>query len=312
MKGLELSRAYAHECGIPMLMDRFPEYMDKIAVGLVGEGSECFGYDDALSTDHDFGPGFCIWIPEEIYREAGQRIASAYDMLPQSYRGYERIQTPQGTGRVGVVSVEKFYSRYIGMDNAPCDNMQWLRIPETFLATATNGQVFLDNLGRFSEIRSVLKGFYPADVKKKKLAARLAIMAQAGQYNYSRSQKRGSLEASYMACGEFVRAALSAIYIINDSYMPFYKWAFKGLENITRLRDAANKLSKLVALSDDFTNGNLKQQLIEDICSEMGRELNLLGYTRTTDSFLETHGLEIMGTIEDSRLRNMHIMADFK
>lgn len=310
MKGLELSRAYAQEYGIPMLVSGFSEYMDKMAIGLVGEGSECFGFDDSFSVDHDFGPGFCIWMPEETYKVIGQSVQVAYDALPQSYMGYERISTAQAKGRVGAISIEQFYNRYIGMKSAPCDNIEWFRIPETFLATATNGQVFIDNFGKFSDIRSTLCEFYPIDVKKKKLAARLAVMAQAGQYNYPRSQKRGDTQAAYMAAAEFVRTALSAIYIINDKYMPFYKWSFKGLERIVRLKDAAKMLAGFVAISDNFENSGKKQTMIEGICSEIGRELNLLGFTRTTDIFLETHGLEIMETIQDSRLRNMHIMAD--
>ncbi|MGP1570023.1 MAG: DUF4037 domain-containing protein [Eubacteriales bacterium] len=312
MKGLQLSRAYAEEYGIPMLINKFPECIDKMAMGLVGEGSECFGFDDEFSVDHDFGPGFCIWMPEDVYIKIGQAVQSAYDALPKNYMGHEKISTPNGIGRVGAISIERFYSKYIGTPIAPCDNMEWFRIPETFLATATNGQVFIDNFGKFSEIRSTLKGFYPLDVKKKKLAARLAIMAQSGQYNYVRSQKRGDVQAAYMAGCEFVKAALSAIYIINDSYMPFYKWAFRGLENITRLKETAIKLSNFVVMPDTYESAGKKEQLIEDICIEVGRELNLIGLTRTTDSFLEAHGLEIMQTIEDFRLKNMHIMVDVR
>ena len=54
MKGLELSREYYEKFGKPMLTENFPELLDKIAVGLCGSGSECFGFDDELSRDHDF------------------------------------------------------------------------------------------------------------------------------------------------------------------------------------------------------------------------------------------------------------------
>ena len=63
MKGLEISRAFYEEYGRPMLEKDFGKYIDKIAVGLVGHGSECFGFDDEISTDHDFEPGFCLFLP---------------------------------------------------------------------------------------------------------------------------------------------------------------------------------------------------------------------------------------------------------
>ena len=71
-KGLELSQEYYETIGRPVLEELFPAYMDKIAVGLVGEGSECFGYDDMISMDHDYGPSFCIWLTKKDYEVIGE------------------------------------------------------------------------------------------------------------------------------------------------------------------------------------------------------------------------------------------------
>ena len=46
MKGMELAKAYFEEYGIPMIETSFSQYQGQIAAGLVGEGSECLGYDD--------------------------------------------------------------------------------------------------------------------------------------------------------------------------------------------------------------------------------------------------------------------------
>ena len=84
MQGLELSRAYFEAYGAPMLREQFPEWADRLAVGLVGSGSECFGWDDAVSQDHDFEPGFCIFLPEEelLDRQTEFRLERAYAKLP--------------------------------------------------------------------------------------------------------------------------------------------------------------------------------------------------------------------------------------
>ena len=65
MKGLEISKKFYEEYGKPMLEEGFPELMGLIAVGLVGSGSECFGFDDEVSRDHEFEHGFCIFLPDE-------------------------------------------------------------------------------------------------------------------------------------------------------------------------------------------------------------------------------------------------------
>ena len=95
MKGMELAKAYFEEYGIQMIEGQFGEYKGKIAAGLVGEGSECLGFDDEFSQDHDFGPGFCIWLPQQVYEQIGSAMQQAYDTLPQSFRGHMRMQTPQ-------------------------------------------------------------------------------------------------------------------------------------------------------------------------------------------------------------------------
>lgn len=47
-------------------------------------------------------------------------------------------------------------------------------MPEAFLATATNGQVFADPQGHFTAIREKLLRFYPEDVRIKDPALRRA------------------------------------------------------------------------------------------------------------------------------------------
>ena len=75
-KGLELCRQYYETFGKPMLQRMFPDIWEQLTIGLAGEGSECFGYDDAYSQDHDFGAGFCIWVPDENGRSKNYSVAA--------------------------------------------------------------------------------------------------------------------------------------------------------------------------------------------------------------------------------------------
>ena len=94
MKGLELSRAYFERFGRPMLEEQFPELLPFLAAGLCGSGSECFGWDDEVSRDHDFEPGFCLFLPEEelVSRRQEFLLERAYAKLPAAFGGVERAR----------------------------------------------------------------------------------------------------------------------------------------------------------------------------------------------------------------------------
>ena len=48
IKGLELSKKYFEKVYLPIIKSEFPEILEKMAAGLAGEGSECFGFDDEI------------------------------------------------------------------------------------------------------------------------------------------------------------------------------------------------------------------------------------------------------------------------
>lgn len=58
-------------------------------------------------------------------------------------------------------------------------------------------------------------GWEPEDVRRKKIAARAALMAQAGQYNVPRCLRRGRGDAALLATGEFVREGLYMAFLLN-------------------------------------------------------------------------------------------------
>ena len=83
MNGLELSERFYLECGKPMLEEQFPALLPYLAAGLLGSGSECAGFDDETSRDHDFEPGFCLFLPGEdlIDRRTEFLLERAYAKL---------------------------------------------------------------------------------------------------------------------------------------------------------------------------------------------------------------------------------------
>ena len=92
MKGLEAARRLYAEKGAAIIHEHFPEYEGRIAVGLAGSGSQCLGFDDEISRDHDFEPGFCLWLQMQttlasassFRAKRGACSAAVFRRLPRS------------------------------------------------------------------------------------------------------------------------------------------------------------------------------------------------------------------------------------
>ena len=305
MNGLTLAEQYFHECGLPMILRDFPLHAERIACGLAGDGSECFGFDDELSRDHDWGPGFCIWVANEDYDGIAKELMHKYRQLPGTFLGFgPRRQSEWGDERIGVFEIGDFYSRYIGYRNIPQNNEKWMVVPESALAAATNGKVFYDPLGDFSAIRNRLLQFYPDDVRLKKMAARCMTVAQSGQYNLNRCIKRDDHFAIRYAETKFCIDVISLIFILNRRYTPFYKWMSRALVDLPRLgREIFEKIELLIQTPDY----RLKPEMVEDICSLIIAELKAEGLTDSSSTFLLDHGPVIQGKIKDKKLRERNV-----
>ncbi len=302
MQGIQLAKQYYEAYGAPMLQEQFADVADRIAVGLVGEGSECLGFDDEISQDHDFEPGFCLWITAEDANQFGFRLERAYAKLPKTFLGYTRAHlSPVGGNRHGVQIIEEFYEKYLGTPDAPETWEHWLQIPPATLRSATNGQVWKDELGVFSQIRNALLQGYPEDVRRKKLAAHCIMMNQAGQYNLSRCLARGEIGAAQLCAAEFVRHAISAIYLVNNVYEPFYKWAFRGMRDLPLL-------SELEALLTALPTADDQPAVVEKIAAIFAQVFREQGLSDAPDSALCSHAYAITNKIQNVHIRNLHVM----
>ena len=306
---LELSRKLYEEKGADMLHSLFPEYESRIAVGLVGRGSQCYGYDDALSADHDYELGFCLWLTDEDDKAIGLELRRAYrELVGRS----DSERSNMGRSGTGVERIGDFYLPYTGSRGAPEDMLQWLYLPSHALAEAVNGQVWRDELGRFTAIRNTLAHGMPEDVRIKKLAGATLIMAQSGQYNYSRCLKRGEEGAAMLALSEFVRAACSVVYLLNRRHMPYYKWCFRGMNELTRLGRLRDALEYLLSGDNDRDGELLKAQIVEDICAAVVAELKVQQLSCGSWDYLEPHALDMHGHIQNASLRSLHILEGWR
>ena len=309
MQGLELARRYYEEFGRAMIAEHFPDYEGRIAVGLAGSGSDCLGFDDEVSADHDSGAGFCLWLTDDDYENIGFRLAREYSKLPAEFMGVPKGRANSyGSSHFGVKSISGFYTPFTGRAGAPETNAEWLYTPEFSLAAAVSGEVFRDNLGEFTAVRERIKNGMPEDVRLKKMAARVIAAAQSGQYNYPRCLAHGETGAAVLAAAEFVRNTALLIYLINRRYAPFYKWLLRGMRGLGQLSHLERELSFILTEGNSTEQTRAKSEAIEGVCAELAEYFRACGLASSWADFLEPYAYEIQNNIKDPELRNMHIM----
>ncbi len=269
--GMELCKRFYKHFGAPMLERNFPELLPKLTIGLFGEGSECLGFDDALSRDHDFGPGFCILVPNDTEEKDRQALQDAYDHLPSCYYGVKRLEMPQANGRVGVCTETGFYSRVLHLTELPKKDILWLRTAECDLAAACSGEIFRDDSGNFTRQRRILKNGMPKGVRMRHMAQHLGKMAQCGQYNFPRMRKRQEFAAAQLYLTEFCTHAMELLHLLAGEYAPYQKWLVRSTKNLGQFSKAAEKLEQLLLLPPKSKEGDPDRavHIIEELCEEI-------------------------------------------
>lgn len=283
-KLLDKSRKFSKQVE-KLIYEYFPNLKNRICLALVGSGSECLYFDDELSKDHDYDLRCQLFLTDEDYISYSQNL--------------EHIFSQYLENKVIIQTISNFYIYYTSYKNGPSTIEEYRNIPDEYLCSATNGEVFVDNLGEFSKIRQKILNYYPQDLIYKKLAYHLNNIAQSGQYNYPRLLKRNDKIACSLALSEYIKHYMQVVHILNKKYMPFYKWSFKNLKNLEILGEyTSKKLNELIS-SPDIE----KENIIDQMCKKLVSQLNEEHFTTGKIDFLTYQANEITQNIQDENLR---------
>lgn len=314
MKGLELARTF-FESSAPLLFDGISDVIREHAtVGLVGEGSECFGFDDERSRDHDWGAGFCVWLSSAEYALAGPALLENYKRLSSedAFQQFpiRKLSSAYVPARIGIFEADAFYKRLLGIGQAPRNIECWKALSETALATATNGELFQVGTSGFAETRRELLAYFPEDLRKKRIATYCLVIAQAGQYNYPRELDRGDFLAAFQALDRFIEASLALVYALNKRYRPYYKWAAHGLQRLSCLGQTLQAKTQELVLAFQDRRFEESTHTIEEICLLILKELQRQELSRSSQTFFVEQAAQVNAGIRDARLKNEPIPAE--
>lgn len=228
-RGMDIARKLYEEEFKPLLQKELPEYVSKVAAGLVGFGSECLQYDDEASRDHDWGPGFCVWVSGETYEEVGAKLEDIYNRLPKEYMGYKTARKVSRHKRRGVFVIEDFYREVLGV--YPYEDAMDT-IPDYSLSNSVNGCVFTDPEGVFTQIRAKLAAGYPEEILLRKMAESAYGFSQCAIYNCTRAMEREDALTASVMMANGVKEAMKLAHFLAGVYPPHDKWLFRSVGDL--------------------------------------------------------------------------------
>ena len=281
VKGIDICRKYYETYVRPMIDEKFPGYASKIAAGLVGEGSDAFGFDDELSRDHDWGPSVVLWISKETDAEIGDALRTAYEELPGEMDGIRRAPYVRGKSRRGVRVIPEFFERLTGA--AEYEDIDWRNTESSKLAAAVNGEIWRDDEGIVTAFREKLSKGYPEEILFLNLAQYCAVFSREGQYNCSRVKSRGDDMTSRMFAYDAIRDAMKLKYLSENRFFPHDKWLRKGLKDLED-GEAFEELLLKAEKTLDF----------EELGSYLAMELYRRDYISDIDPYLDHQTEELL------------------
>ncbi len=232
IRGIDLSEALFREAVQPLMTERFADM--PYSAGLLYSGSEVLGFDTPQSRDHDWGPRLQVFLAEDDYHVARDRIDAALRQeLPVEIRGYPvdmairlASRPPDDRTRnhvVGLLTVRGFFQGIFGWDPmVPPRPTDWVAWPEQYLRSIASGRIFHDGLGQLRAIREALST-YPHDVWLYLLAAQWQRISQEEHF-MGRCGQVGDDLGSRLIAARLVRDLMRLCFLMEREYAPYIKW----------------------------------------------------------------------------------------
>jgi len=222
---IDSSRSFFEEVVQPILQEHFPVETEQIAFGVFGYGSEALRLDDAYSRDHHWGLRIDALMPPAIFAEKREpMMATLSANLPTAYQGQSLREGHLAGAGLAPDNLPAFLTRTIGIDHAPKNHTEWLKIPEEDIIHIINGEVWSDPLGEFTAIRTVFQGYYPEPVRLRRIANWCRFFSGMGTYALKRAILRDNEFYATTRFSNAIRLGIQLAFLLDKTYFPYDKW----------------------------------------------------------------------------------------
>jgi hypothetical protein len=279
-----VSRRFFEEIVLPVLEREAPDVAAETAFGLFGYGSEAYGLDDEYSRDHHWGLRIDALMPDALFLARRDEVLKIVaDNVPATFEGHPlRAGHLAGAG-LAPDSLGAFLSRTLGIDHPPRTYTEWLHLPEEDIIHVTNGEVWHDPGGRFTEVRAAFRDHYPEPVRRRRIAHWCRYFSGMGTYALKRAILRGNAFYATTRFATAIRLGVQLAFLLDRRFFPYDKWLISDFARLPRLyTPLAGIVDEAVQLS---TSWDRKLELLDQMADMLDEAMVADGLIRPHPRF---------------------------
>lgn len=233
---IDVSRGFFLEVLKPILERNFPAATAQTTFGVFGYGSEVLRLDDEHSADHHWGIRVNALMPEALFAKQGAAILQVVEReMPAAYRGHNLRDGYSGGKGLSLTSLEGYLQRTIGLTRPPETYEEWLSVPEEDITHIINGEIWQDDSGRFTAIRTAFLSYYPEPVRLRRIAHWCRYFSGMGAYALKRALLRYNEWYATVAFARAIRLGVQLAFLLDKQYFPYDKWIMAFFARLPRL-----------------------------------------------------------------------------
>lgn len=264
VQGLGLARRFYEQVVRPAMEEHCPEVLKEAACGLVGQGSECFGFDDIYSRDHHWGPRVMVLLPDDYIAKLDPEVwKKTTKDFPSHFEDFEVVGGLLGGAGIEAEGIGSFLTRAIGRKELPKTAADWLDIPEEDFAHVVNGEVWHDEKGEFTRIRDYINGYYPDEVWRRRIAHWCRYASGMALYAMKRAELRQNTVFYFTAFGRTLKMTMEIACMLNRTYFPYDKWLFSTFVQLEKLAP------DMIPLIEEAVTYDTSWERRTEICEEL-------------------------------------------
>ncbi len=288
ISGLQLSELFYKEVVKNILETEFPKL--KYSAGLIGSGSEVFGFDTLRSIDHHWGPRVLIFLGEADFKNK-QKISNIFSkQLPVTFHGYStHFGDPDDMGvrllekakkgqllnhRVEIFTIKSFFNDYLNINPyGEITELEWLTMSAQKLRSIKSGKIFYDQLG-LKEMQKNLN-YYPKDVWFYLLASEWQKISQEEPFVGRSGEVNDELGSKIIAV-RLVHSIMTLCFMMEKEYAPYSKWFGTAFSNLK----CAKKIIPILHKVMSSKNWEKREKYLSQAYEEIAKIHNRLKITK--------------------------------